>query len=634
MSRSPREILKRYWNYDSFRPMQEEIVQSVLSGKDVLALLPTGGGKSLCFQVPALAREGICLVVSPLIALMKDQVQHLRSKGITAFSIYSGMTRKEMAATFRLAINGNCKFLYVSPERLETDLFKEFLPALNVNLIAVDEAHCISQWGYDFRPPYLRIAALRDELPGVPVLALTASATREIRSDICLRLKMDRPAVFTQTFLRPNLSFSALKTTSIFTSLTGILRKQEGSAIIYCRNRRRTKEISDLLNMHGLSADYYHAGLLSEERSGKQDRWRRNETRVMVCTNAFGMGIDKPDVRLVLHADVPDCLESYYQEAGRAGRDGKKAFAILLYNDQMLEDLEGLHKIQYPPLEFIREVYQGVVNYLQVPLGTVDVYYPFDFGDFLQRFSFDAKKANAALQVLAQEDLLSLNETVFKPATACFICEKETQYVFEKEHPQLEPLIKTLLRTYSGIYDQPVPIREKQLAWLLKWPPDQVLKGLYELHRFQLIEYLPQKEEPQLCFTQPRRKAADVQIDRKAYRFRRDQFIKRARAMLGYIAATGCRSAYIARYFGEESPGDCGICDQCLRNSQPKLGPDQFAVIYKILMERTRRQSIPAADLLDHFPEIHSGQLRKVIDFIQAENKLRVDADGFVRVES
>ncbi len=613
--------------------MQEDIVQSVLSGKDVLALLPTGGGKSICFQVPALAKEGICLVVSPLIALMKDQVQHLRSKGITAFAIYSGMSRRDVMATFKLAITGNCKFLYVSPERLETDLFKEFLPALEVNLIAVDEAHCISQWGYDFRPPYLRIAALREELPGVPVLALTASATKEIRDDICIRLKMMQPAVFTQTFLRPNLSFSALKTTSIFNTLTGILRKQEGSAIIYCRNRRRTKEISDLLNMHGLSADYYHAGLLSEERSEKQDRWRKNEVRIMVCTNAFGMGIDKPDVRLVLHADVPDCLESYYQEAGRAGRDGKKAFAILLYNDQMLEDLEGLHKIQYPPLEFIREVYQGVTNYLQVPLGTVGIYYPFDFADFLKRFSLDAKRTNAALQVLGQEDLLSLNETVFKPATAYFICEKETLYAFENENPGLEPLIKTLLRTYSGIYDQPVSIREKQLAWLLKWPPEQVLKGLYELHRFQLIDYVPQKEEPQIYFNQPRRKAADVQIDRKAYKFRKEQFIKRANAMLGYIATPNCRSTYIARYFGEASPEDCGICDQCLRNKEPKLSPDQFSVIYKTVMERTHQQSIPAASLFDHFPEIHSGQLRKVIDFIQAENKLRVDADGFVRVE-
>ena len=633
MNRSPQEILKSYWNYESFRPMQEEIVLSVLSGKDVLALMPTGGGKSICFQVPAMVKEGLCLVVSPLIALMKDQVQQLRNKGITSFAIYSGMTRKEVISTFKLAMTGNCKFLYVSPERLETELFKEFLPALNVNLIAVDEAHCISQWGYDFRPPYLRIAALRQELPSVPLLALTASATREIREDICIRLKMAEPVIFTQSFLRPNLSFSVLKSASIFNSITGILGKQDGSAIIYCRNRRRTKEISDLLNMHGIPADYYHAGLEPEQRNSKHDRWMKNTVRVMVCTNAFGMGIDKPDVRLVLHADLPDCLESYYQEAGRAGRDGKKAFAVLFYNDQMQEDLMVQHKLQYPPLDYIREVYQGIVNYLQVPLGTEQVGYSFDLTDFLKRFLFDSKQAHAALQVLGQEDLLSLNEQVFKPATAYFICERESLRSFEKDHPELEPLIKILLRTYSGIYDQPVSIHERLLGSLLKWPLEQIMKGLNQLHRHQLIEYAPQKQEPEIYFNQPRRKATDVQIDQNAYRFRKEQFIKRVKAMLGYLSVNGCRSTFIARYFGEASPSDCGICDQCLRNKQPKLSAEDFRNIYKTVKERTHQQSIPAASLFDHFPEIHSSQLRKVIDFIQAENKLRVDLDGFVRIE-
>ena len=633
MNRSPQEILKSYWNYESFRPMQEEIVLSVLSGKDVLALMPTGGGKSICFQVPAMVKEGLCLVVSPLIALMKDQVQKLRNKGITSFAIYSGMTRKEVISTFKLAMSGNCKFLYVSPERLETELFKEFLPALNVNLIAVDEAHCISQCGYDFRPPYLRIAALRQELPSVPLLALTASATREIREDICIRLKMAEPVIFTQSFLRPNLSFSVLKSASIFNSITGILGKQDGSAIIYCRNRRRTKEISDLLNMHGIPADYYHAGLEPEQRNSKHDRWMKNTVRVMVCTNAFGMGIDKPDVRLVLHADLPDCLESYYQEAGRAGRDGKKAFAVLFYNDQMQEDLMVQHKLQYPPLDYIREVYQGIVNYLQVPLGTEQVGYSFDLTDFLKRFLFDSKQAHAALQVLGQEDLLSLNEQVFKPATAYFICERESLRSFEKDHPELEPLIKILLRTYSGIYDQPVFIHERVLGSLLKWPLEQIMKGLNQLHRHQLIEYAPQKQEPEIYFNQPRRKATDVQIDQNAYRFRKEQFIKRVKAMLGYLSVNGCRSTFIARYFGEASPSDCGICDQCLRNKQPKLSAEDFRNIYKTVKERTHQQSIPAASLFDHFPEIHSSQLRKVIDFIQAENKLRVDLDGFVRIE-
>ncbi len=367
MNRTAAEVLKQYWNYDSFRPRQEEIVESVLAGRDTLALLPTGGGKSICFQVPTLVKEGLCLVISPLIALMKDQVQNLRKKGITAFAIYSGMSRKDVISTFKLAATGNCRFLYVSPERLETDLFKEFLPALHVSLIAVDEAHCISQWGYDFRPPYLRIADIRDELPGVPVLALTATATPAIREDICLKLKMNDPKIFTQSFFRPNLSFSAHKTGSVINKMLDILRRLEGSSIIYCRNRRRTKEISDLLNMHGITSDYYHAGLSRKTAMNKQERWMKNSVRVIICTNAFGMGIDKPDVRLVIHAEVPDNLENYYQEAGRAGRDGKKSYAVLLYNEEMLEELSVLHKTQYPSLDFIRKIYQGLANYFRCP---------------------------------------------------------------------------------------------------------------------------------------------------------------------------------------------------------------------------------------------------------------------------
>src|ERR1700692_319098 len=419
------EVLKQYWNHDSFRPQQEEIVNSVLSGHNTLALLPTGGGKSICFQVPTLVKEGLCLVVSPLIALMKDQVQNLRKKGITAFAIYSGMSRKDVISTFKLAATGNCRFLYVSPERLETDLFKEFLPALRVSLIAVDEAHCISQWGYDFRPPYLRIAEIRDELPGIPVLALTASATPTIREDICLKLKMNSPRIFTQSFSRPNLSFSVHKTSSVYNKILDILHRLNGCSIIYCRNRRRTREISDLLNMQGIIADYYHAGLSQEDRNEKQERWMKNSVRVIVCTNAFGMGIDKPDVRLVLHAEVPDNLENYYQEAGRAGRDGKKSYAVLLYNDEMLEELAVAHKMQYPALDFIRKIYQGLSNFLQVPLGTEQVSYAFDLNDFLKKFSFQSKPAQAALQVLQQEGFITLNDPVFTPATLYFTCTKD-----------------------------------------------------------------------------------------------------------------------------------------------------------------------------------------------------------------
>ena len=632
MKRTPLEVLKLYWNYDSFRPQQEEIVSSVLAGKDVLAMLPTGGGKSICFQVPVLVDEGLCLVISPLIALMKDQVQNLRKKGITAFAIYSGMSRKDVIATFKLAATGNCRFLYVSPERLETDLFKEFLPLLHVSLIAVDEAHCISQWGYDFRPPYLRIAVIRDELPGIAVLALTATATPVIREDICRKLKMESPDIFIQSFLRPNLSFSAHQTASVINKMLDILRRLDGCSIIYCRNRRRTKEISDLLNMHGISADYYHAGLSQEDRAEKQERWMKNAVRVIVCTNAFGMGIDKPDVRLVIHAEVPDNLENYYQEAGRAGRDGKKSYAVLLYNENMLEELAQQHKLQFPPLNYIRQIYQGLANYLQVPLGTEQVSYAFDLNDFLKKFSFQSKPAQAALQVLQQEGFITLNDTVFTPATLYFTCDRHLLSEFEAENPMLEPLIKILLRSYAGIYDQPVAIHEKMLSSLLGWPLEEVMRGLYKLNQYQIVEYNPQKETPQVYYGLPRRKSADIHMDEHAYRFRKEQFVKRVKGILDYVQTDNCRSTAIAEYFGELGAESCGICDNCVRKEKEKLSPDEFESIYLKLRAGTQKQSLTPSALFDQFADIHYEHLRKVIDFIQAENKLVVDEDGFVHI--
>jgi len=632
MKRSAAEVLKQYWNYDFFRPGQEEIVKSVLTGSDTLAMLPTGGGKSICFQVPTLVQEGLCLVLSPLIALMKDQVQNLRKKGITAFAIYSGMSRKDVIATFKLAATANCRFLYVSPERLETDLFREYLPALHVSLIAIDEAHCISQWGYDFRPPYLRIADLRQELPNVPVLALTATATPTIREDICQKLKMVSPRIFIQSFLRPNLSFSTHQTSSVVNKILDVLRRLEGSSIIYCRNRRRTKEISDLLKMHGITSDYYHAGLPQEDRNEKQERWMKNVVRVIVCTNAFGMGIDKPDVRLVIHAEVPDNLENYYQEAGRAGRDGKKSYAVLLYNEEMLEDLAGLHKAQYPSLDFMRKVYQGLANYLQVPLGTEQVSYDFDLNDFLKKFSFASKPAQAALQVLQQEGFITLNYPVFTPATLCFICDRVTLSQFEKENPEWESLIKILLRSYAGIYDQPVPIHEKVIASLISRPPEEVVQGLHKLHQNQIVEYNPQKEIPQVYYNLPRRKSADIHIDEKAYRFRKEQFIKRVSGMLNYVQTKSCRSAAVAAYFGEQESKPCGICDNCVRMEKEKLSPAEFEAIYLKLRAGAQQQSLTSRALFNQFADIHYEHLRKVIDFMQAENKLVIDKEGIVHI--
>ena len=407
------KILKQYWGFDKFRPLQEDIITAVLDGTDVLALMPTGGGKSLCYQVPAMAKEGMCLVISPLIALMKDQVENLRRKSITAFAIYSGMSRKEVINTFKVASESNCKFLYVSPERLETNLFKEYLPGLNISLIAVDEAHCISQWGYDFRPPYLRIAALRQELPGIPILALTASATPDVQKDICDKLEFRNHQVFRQSFERANLSYSNFKVDSKINKIIEILRKVAGTSIVYCKSRKRTKEISELLQMQNISSDFYHAGLMQEERSKKQEAWINNKTRVIVCTNAFGMGIDKPNVRTVIHADVPDCLENYYQEAGRAGRDGKISYAVLLYDERDLQELEEMASLRFPSQEDIRNTYQAVANYLQIQTGTgVGQYYDFDISDFLRKFKLTGHTTLYSLKALEQDGWLAFNEQV------------------------------------------------------------------------------------------------------------------------------------------------------------------------------------------------------------------------------
>jgi ATP-dependent DNA helicase RecQ len=603
----------------------------VLQGKDTLALLPTGGGKSICFQVPALAKDGLCLVISPLIALMKDQVQNLRKKNITAFAIYAGMSRREVMNIFRVAAESNCKFLYVSPERLETNLFKEYLPAFNINLVAVDEAHCISQWGYDFRPPYLRIAALRAELPGVPILALTASATREIQKDICDKLQLHQPSVFTQSFARKNLSFSVFLVDSKINKIREILQKVPGTAIIYCKSRKRTKAISDLLLMHGIQSDFYHAGLKQEERSRKQDDWMKGITRVIVCTNAFGMGIDKPDVRVVIHADAPDCLENYYQEAGRAGRDEKNAYAVLLYTQQEPEELDLLPDIHFPSVENIRIVYQALVNYLQIPSGTENIYYDFDMADFIRKFKLDTNLAVYALKALEQEEIFSYNEQVFIASTIFFVTNKEGLYDFEKNNPQLEPLIKTLLRTYSGIFDQPVHVYEKVIAGLLSKDLETLTSELKMLHSRGIIEYIPQKDSPQLYISRARVKAEDLQIKEADYKKRKEQYKKRIDAIIRYIKSNECRSQTIAKYFGEEDAAACGICDNCLAQKRTPLSREEFDSIHQHVLKLIETAPVPAKNLFQRLHGIQKDKLSQVINYLQAEKKLHIDKEGFVR---
>jgi len=629
------KILKEFWGYDVFRPLQEDVINSIFEGKDTLALMPTGGGKSLCYQVPALAKEGLCLVISPLIALMKDQVENLRRKNITAFSIYSGMSRAEVINTLKVATNSNCKFLYVSPERLETNLFKEYLPGMNINLVAVDEAHCISQWGYDFRPPYLRIAALREELKDVPIIALTASATKEVQDDICEKLQFKEKNIFRQSFERKNLSYSVFKVDSKINKVIEILNKVQGSAIVYCKSRKRTKEISELLQLQNIVSDFYHAGLPQEERNQRQEGWIKNKTRVIVCTNAFGMGIDKPDVRSVIHADVPDCLENYYQEAGRAGRDGEKSFAVLLYDDNDITELEGLAAIRYPSLNDIKNVYQSVANYLQIPAGTGEGnYFDFDINDFVKKFKINTHTAIYSLKALEQDNWLSLNEQVFLPSKIKFTTTKEALYDFERSHPELEPAIKALLRGYEGIFDFSTSISEIVLIRLLKKNVEEIKKDLSQLDRFGIIYYEPQKDSPQLYFPRNRVKVEDLSINMDLYHKRKEKFIARVKNIVQYVQElVTCRSKMIGSYFGDNKLHNCKVCDNCLRQKKVHIDEKEFEKISNRIQTVLAPQPLPSKELMDQLGAIKKEKAWKVIEFLQAENKLEVDNAGWVRLK-
>jgi len=625
------EILKQYWGYDAFRPLQEDIINAVMAGKDTLALLPTGGGKSVCFQVPALALEGICLVVSPLIALMKDQVENLKQKGIPALFIYSGMSFIEVKKTLQNAAYGNYKFLYVSPERLETNLFLDFLPSMKINLIAVDEAHCVSQWGYDFRPPYLRIAQLREYLPAVPVLALTASATKSVQDDICEKLAFPKDHQrFQQSFERPNLSYSVFNVASKQNKLLEILKNVKGSAIVYCKSRRHTKDIAELLKLNSISASFYHAGLSNEERSKRQEDWINNTVRVMACTNAFGMGIDKPNVRVVVHYDVPDCLENYYQEAGRAGRDGKRAYAVLLYNERELKDLELQGNSRYPDKAEIKTVYTGLMNYLQIAAGGgMGITYDFDLMNFCNAFKINVITANYAIKTMEQEEVLTFNEAFFSPSTLVFNCSKDELESFEQGHPQFEPLIKGLLRSYSGIFDFPSFIYENRVAKMIGKDPSIVLQELIQLKGFGIIEYERQKDKPQITLQQNRMYADSFQINLENHLKRKLHYENRLKAMILFIRdLAGCRSQKIAAYFGSEEIKKCGICDNCINQKATVLSTEEFEEILNFIIDRVNNKPTSINELLNSFSRVKKEKVWKVLDYLQSEEKIFLNKDG------
>lgn len=625
------EILKEYWGFDEFRPLQEDIINAVLERNDTLALLPTGGGKTICFQVPAMANEGLCLVVSPLIALMKDQLENLKQKGIQALGIYSGMNFLEIKKTLQNAAYGNYKFLYVSPERLETTLFLEFLPAMNINLLAVDEAHCISQWGYDFRPSYMRIAGLREHLPGVPVLALTASATKAVQDDICDKLLFGKKQQrFQQSFERKNLSYSVFNVPSKQNKLLEILRNVPGSAIVYCKSRKHTKEIADLLRINNIHADHYHAGLNNDERNKKQEDWINNKTRVIVSTNAFGMGIDKPDVRTVVHYDVPDCLENYYQEAGRAGRDGKRAYAVLLYTNKELESLREQSNIRFPGKEEIRKIYVAIMNHLQVPAGSGEgMSFDFEIAGFAAAFKMNILTSSYAIKVLEQEDVISYNEVFFKPSTVVFTTTRDELNDFEKQYPDLEPLLKGLLRSYEGIFDFPATVYEMQLAKFLCTSTEKLKKDLKRLNDFGIVSYIPQKDKPQLTLLQNRMYTDNYSINMVNYTRRKENFEQRVRAIIGYIQdLKECRSKQIAVYFNDDKVPVCGICDNCINEKMIHISPEEFDIVRQRIFAVIEKKMVNSTEMLHALKDINKEKVWNLLDYLQAEKKIEVDKEG------
>jgi ATP-dependent DNA helicase RecQ len=631
--RQPTEILAEYWGYRAFRPRQEDVVMSILSGRDTLAILPTGGGKSICFQVAGLCLEGLTLVVTPLIALMQDQLAHLRERGISAAGIHSGMDREEVAEVLRRAAKGEFGFLYVSPERLETGVFLHFLPALPLVLIAVDEAHCISQWGYDFRPSYLGIAKVRKAARKVPMVALTASATQTVADDIVSRLEMREHAVFRQSFERPNLSYSVSRIESRSARLVEIMGKVEGSAIVYCRSRRKAQEFQSMLHRNGISSSFYHAGLDREERTLRQERWMRNEVRVMACTNAFGMGIDKPDVRLVVHTQPPECLENYYQEAGRAGRDGQRAYAVLLCQPSDEAELSGLPEQRFPSMEVIRKVYQALANYLQLPSGLGEERsFPVDLQDLSQRFGLRITETVHSLQAMQQAGILDYQESLFHPSTVVFLCGPRDLESLYGVQPGLAPLTASLLRTYGGVFDHPTGVSERQLARVASMRPETVVAQLKTLHSLGIIEYNPRMESPHVRFMQNRVKAEDLYIEPLSYLARKKAYSERVKAMQDYIPGNECRSRYIGRYFGDVGIGDCGICDSCV--SARKRGgkrPSADPHIEERLEELLRRRSWKVSELLQAADGISEDFLWRLIEAWQSEEKIVANDDGTLK---
>ena len=627
------EILKQYWGYDSFRDLQEEIITSIGEGKDTLGLMPTGGGKSITFQVPALAQEGICIVITPLIALMKDQVQNLRKREIKALAIYSGMTRQEILTALENCIFGNYKFLYISPERLDTEIFRTKLRSMKVSMITVDESHCISQWGYDFRPAYLKIAEIRELLPEVPVLALTATATPEVVTDIQARLKFREGNVFRMSFERKNLAYIVRKTDNKTKEILYILQRISGSAIIYVRNRRRTKEITELLMNEGITADFYHAGLDNAVKDLRQKRWQSGEVRVMVATNAFGMGIDKPDVRIVLHLDLPDSPEAYFQEAGRAGRDGEKAYAVILYSKS---DKTTLHKRvvdTFPDKEYILNVYEHLQYYYQMAMGDgFQCIREFNLEEFCRKFKYFPVPVDSALKILTQAGYLEYTDEQDNSSRILFTIRRDELYKLREMGKEAEALIQSILRSYTGVFTDYAYISEESLAIRTGLTRQQIYNILVTLTKRRIVDYIPRKKTPYIIYTRERLELRFLHIPPSVYEERKARYEARIKAMEEYVTTENiCRSRMLLRYFGEKNEHNCGQCDVCLsKRATDNLSEKSYEEVKRQILNLLSHSPLTPAETADQI-KAEKEDIGQVIRYLLDEGELKMQ-DGMIHI--
>ncbi len=630
------DILRKYWGHQSFRPLQEEIIQSILSGEDTLALLPTGGGKSICFQVPAMAMEGVCVVISPLIALMRDQVQNLRKRGITAAALTSAQSPREIDITLDNAVHGGLKFLYLSPERLKTDLFLARLQKMKVSMVAVDEAHCISEWGHDFRPPYREIARIRELVSkNTPFIALTATATAEVISDIAEKLELRSPAVFKKSFVRDNLVYVVQEENHKLNRMIGAIKNLGGSGIVYVGTRRETVRQSHLLRANGIGALPYHGGLSSKERQDTQDLWITDKAQVVVATNAFGMGIDKPDVRFVIHLDLPPGLEAYFQEAGRAGRDGKKAYAICLVNETDRQALQDRVESQIPKKEDVQQVYRALVNFFQLAAGSIMLEnIPFDLKAFAKRYDLSPAKTLHCLKVLEYEEQITLSDAVYNPSKVQFIQNTKELYSFEIGHPKFEPIIRVLLRSYEGLFDNPVRIDELALARRIKSNYGDVRKMIDYLAEMNVLTYQPHTDLPFITFPKERPKVDQLNLDEVRLKKHKQRLEDKMRAVLRYTENDViCRSRQLVAYFDDYTATDCGQCDVCLAKKKAIDQVGQNSSIYLKLKKEILEEPRSLA-YLSQLPGLKSIDVSNTLRWMSDNREIDINHENVVTLLS